>query len=165
MAKTIIYNADGSVFSSTDTAGPGLVYNRLDIGVLLLNQAFPTGPNVYDFRVPGDSNNNTFKYRFPRDGYLLGVSMTGTLSTSITGGNYVSKTDGSTGTTADVMQPADAGNGQTYVPATFAQKGVLIMAPTPIAFKKDDLASMKFYSASAVTVSLSGFLLVGLAPQ
>ena len=163
--KQTIYDAAGNVLSTTDTVGAGITYNRLDIGVLLLNQAFPTGPNVYDFRVPGDSNNNTFKYRFPRDGYLLGISMTGTLSASVTGGNYVSKTDGSTGTSADVMQPADAGNGQTYVPATFAQKGALIMAPTPIAFKKDDLASMKFYSASAVTVSLSGFLLVGLTPQ
>jgi len=163
--KTIIYDAAGNILSSTQSGGNTIIYNRLDVGVLLLNQAFPTGPNVYDFRVPGDSNNNTFRYRFPRDGWVLGVTMTGTFSTSITGGNYVSKTDGSTGTTADVMQPADAGNGQTYVPATFAQKGVLIMAPAPIPFKKDDLASMKFYSASAVTVSLSGFLLVGLTPQ
>lgn len=164
MAKTVIYNADGSVFSSVDTAGTGLVYNRVDIGILLLNQVYSTS-GVYDFRVPGDSNNNTFKYRFPRAGVVLGVSVTGTVNTTLFGGFYVTRYNAATTVTSDMMTPADAGNTQSYDTTTFPQKGALIMAANPIAYNKDDLAAMKFSADRACTVSLAGFLLVGLSPQ
>lgn len=167
-----IYDANGNLTASGGFAGNGggggggttLTYDRMDVGILLLNQQF-LDAGVYDFRVPGDGNNNTFKYRMPRAGVLFGVSMTGTVSTTIQGGNFVQATSAASGTASDIMQPSDAGNTQTYVPATFQQKGSLILAPSPISLQKDDLIAMKFWANQAVTVSLSGFLIIGLTPQ
>lgn len=166
-----VYDSNGNLTASGGFAGnppvgggTALTYNRMDIGVLLLNQVY-SDQGIYDFRVPGDANNNTFKYRMPRDGFLLGVSMTGTVSTTIIGGIFVQGTLAAGGPQPDLMKPSDTGNTQTFDPPTFAQKGYLTMAPSPIQVRKDDLLAMKFWSDRPVTVSLSGFLIIGLVPQ
>jgi hypothetical protein len=155
----------GSVSSGSGTT-PMATYDRMDVGILALQQAY--GPlDIYDFRVPGDPNKVTFRYKFPRDGFVLGVSFTGTVSANMNAGVFVQKADGTTGAQVDVMTPSDAGNTMMYDTTQFPNKGMLIMAPSPVPFKAGDLASMKFKSAlnASVTVNLAGFLLVGLNPQ
>lgn len=167
-----IYNADGSLFASggfgsgsgSGGSGSSLTYDRMDVGILSLQQLMQSF-DIYDFRVPGDANKRTFQYKFPRSGFVLGASVTGTVTVSILGGLYVTKS--SNGTTSDVMSPADAGNTMTYDVTNFPNNGCIINAPTPIPFAAGELASAKFknLAGTAVTVNLAGFLIIGLAPQ
>lgn len=141
-------------------------YDRMDVGILSLQQAFNAG-DIWDFRVPGDPNKVTFRYKFPRSGFLLGVSFTGTVSQTMQGGVFTTKVDGTNGNTTDVMGPSDAGNSKTYDATAFPAMGTIINAPSPIPFNAGDLAAMKFKNLSnmPVTVNLAGFLIIGLTPQ
>lgn len=175
--KYAIYDANGNLVNSGTTipsqpgngtgSTPLATYDRMDIGILSLQQNFQP-MDLYDFRVPGDPNQRTFQYKFPRNGFLLGVSLTGSLGNqTTTAGVYVQKTDGGTGQMVDVMAPSDTGNSVSYDSVFFPLTGKVIMAPNPVPFNALDVASMKFKSLSnsPMTVNLAGFLIIGLAPQ
>jgi hypothetical protein len=172
-----IFDAQGNRISggSTLAAGgtspaagtqPMATYDRMDVGILALQQVYQA-KDIYDFRVPGDPNKVTFQYKFPRAGYVLGVSITGTVSQTAQGGIYVTKGDAATGMRTDVMAPTDAGNPQSYDTTNFPSLGKVIMAPSPIAYNAGDVAQMKWVNLEnfGLTVNFAGFLIIGLTPQ
>lgn len=153
--------------TGSSTGGNVATYDRMDVGILYLNQTFQQD-DIYDFRVPGDVFNTTFRYRFPRNGYVLGATISGdTSGQTITGGIYVTRYDHVADQYTDVLTPTDPGNTQTIDPSAFAKSGIIIWAPTPIPYSKDDAAALKFQMTSiqTVTLNLNGFILVALQPQ
>lgn len=174
--KFSFYDDAGKRLSNGTTLGPGgtpvsgggavAAYDKMDVGILALQQVMPSG-NIYDFRVPGDPNNLTFKYRMPSPGFVFGVTFTGTINTTGDLGVYLQRFNASNGNGDDVMGPNDPNNKQTYVPTDFANKGMRVRAPAPIQCQADDLLIMKLVnlSAGSLTVNMAGFLNIGLTPQ
>ncbi|RYF52433.1 MAG: hypothetical protein EOO38_00040 [Cytophagaceae bacterium] len=131
-------------------------YDLYDVGILSMQQAFSPG-DVYDFRVPGDPDQATFRYKFPRDGVILGFTLTGSIAGFARVGGYVTKRVSQTGQTSDayVLDPYTQ-------PYYNDDAGLRVTFETPIAYAQDDIAQMKARLADGARVNFACFLQVGL---
>lgn len=171
------YSAAGSRLSggSTITIGnptpaPGggtvATYDRLDIGNFVLDtQVDPNG--VVDFAIPGDQYMVPQQYKFPRAGFILGLTLLGQPAI-ITAGFIVTKTSASDGTQAVVMKPADSGNTGPIGGDAFYKLGKRITPTSPIACNVDDVISIQlksFNATDAQQMNMAATLNIGLTPQ
>lgn len=131
-------------------------YDLYDVGVLSLQEYFNQG-DVYDFRVPGDPSHATFRYRFPRAGYVFGFTITGSIDSGARVGAYITRRDAKTGMTNDAfhLDPYQ----QTYFNV---ESGIRVTLETPIAYAQDDIVQMKVHLGDSSSVNFAGFFQVGL---
>lgn len=169
MAKYLIYNADGSVASSTDTSpsgGSSAKYNRVDVGPGLWNGSASASFNG-DMHVPGTTAAQPFRRYFSKPGWVLGASIYGTTTTNCPVSPVVGKYTAQTSSYADILDQTTPGALVTWPSGTGAPGAAsVVMLTTPVAFVAGDYCTIKIYAnpPSNTTLDMWGFVFIGETP-